>query len=78
MKKLEHPFIMMVFYALLGALIGLVTGFIFGLIIYGIATFLYEKDILQGMYPVATFLGMGCGTVLGAILGGFVGIRKIK
>ena len=75
----NHPnvFIQMVANALLGASLGLIAGLVFGFIIFFIG------DVLppfggggDGPQQIAPFLGMGCGTLVGALLGGLVGLKK--
>ena len=74
----NHPnlFIRMVANALAGAALGLIAGLVFGFIIrfisYAIPPFI-EGD---GPEQIAPFLGMGCGTLIGAFLGGLVGLKK--
>ena len=76
--KIKNPFLRMVVLALIGALLGLVSGFILGWIMYGLGIMFYEPDMRMGMYYTAPFLGMAFGTLAGAVLGGIVGIKKVK
>jgi len=63
-------------YSLSSAVVGLVSGFLLGYLIYGVGYLLYPQDISEGLYYVAPFLGMAFGSVIGAILGGVVAIKK--
>jgi ABC-type transporter Mla maintaining outer membrane lipid asymmetry permease subunit MlaE len=76
--KIKNPFLRMVVLALIGALLGLFSGFILGWIMYGLGLMFYEREVTMGMYYSAPFLGMAFGTLIGAILGGIVGIKKMK
>ncbi|MBI2473328.1 hypothetical protein HYV70_02125 [Candidatus Uhrbacteria bacterium] len=75
----NHPnlFIRMVANALAGASLGLIAGLVFGFIILFISSYALPP-FLEGDGPqqVAPFLGMGCGTLVGAFLGGLVGLKK--
>lgn len=79
MKK--NPLFEMMKDSILGALAGLVTGFILGSAINLVSVLLYPGfSGVPGapmLFPGA-FLGMGFGTVIGGILGGFVAIKKMK
>ncbi len=65
----------MVANALAGATIGLIAGLVFGFIIRFISDMI---PLIEGDGPeqIAPFLGMGCGTLIGAFLGGLVGLKK--
>lgn len=64
-------------HALAGALLGLVTGLVFGLLIQLITSFLPSfNEMGDGPHQIAAFLGMGFGTLVGALLGGVVGLKK--
>lgn len=71
-----NPLIRMAASAFAGAMLGLIGGLILGFIIQYISSFLIPTDLEDGPWQVATFLGMGFGSTIGAMLGGFVGIRK--
>ena len=62
--------------ALAGALAGLISGLIFGLLIWAIT--LVVSNTLDDMPPraLAAFLGMGFGTLAGAVFGGLVGLKE--
>jgi hypothetical protein len=79
MKK--NPLFEMMKDSVLGALGGLVTGFVLGSLINLVSVLLYPNfsgvSGAQLLFPGA-FLGMGFGTVIGGILGGFVAIKKMK
>lgn len=76
--KLKDPFFQMVVQSLFGALLGLVAGFVFGWIMYGVGSLFYYTDeqFRMGVYYTAPFLGMGAGTLVGAIMGAMISIRK--
>jgi len=62
--------------ALTGAVLGLIGGLVLGFIIQYVSSFLIPAGFEDGPWQVATFLGMGFGSAIGALLGGFVGMRK--
>lgn len=74
--KLKNSYIRMILYALSGAFLGLFFGFIFGMIIYGVGFLFFPEDITNSIYNVAPFFGMGFGSVIGAIMSGFMGLKK--
>lgn len=76
MMNHSDPFIRMTMYAFTGAALGLVGGLVLGFIIQFISSFLISENLGDGPWQVAPFLGMGFGSVIGAVLGGLVGIRK--
>jgi fructose-specific phosphotransferase system IIC component len=63
-------------HALLGALLGLIAGLVFGVIIQYINTYVTLAPDSDGPHVIAPFLGMGFGTLVGAILGGLVGLKQ--
>lgn len=72
-----NPFVQMAMHAFAGALLGLVAGLVLGLVIQWISFFVLSGELAgDGPWQVAPFLGMGFGSVIGALLGGFVGIKK--
>ena len=73
----SHPniFIRMASNAIAGAALGLIAGLLFGFIIRFISTMLMPV-FAEGPQTIAPFLGMGCGTLVGAFLGGLVGLKK--
>lgn len=71
-----NPFVQMTAHAFAGALLGLIGGLVLGLVIQGISNFMIPTDLGDGPWQVAPFLGMGFGSVIGALLGGLVGIKK--
>lgn len=76
MKNL-HPFLKMLIGALAGAIIGIVFGLALSLIIVYINQSLYSGAEMPPLdQGFGTFLGMGFGAVIGAILGGAVMNRK--
>lgn len=74
-KKVTKLFWGTVMYMLLGALVGVLAGLVFGLFI-GFVTETVAADNSEEFMSVASFLGMGIGTLLGAIFGGRVGYNK--
>ena len=61
--------------SLVGAFAGLITGLAFGLLIWFI-TFLVSSSLEIPPRALAAFLGMGFGTLAGAIFGGIVGLKE--
>ena len=74
----NHPnlFIRMAANALAGASLGLIAGLLFGLTIGFISYFVIPSFSGDGPHQIAPFLGMGCGTLVGAFFGGLVGLKK--
>lgn len=72
----SNPLIRMAANAFTGAVFGFIGGLILGFIIQYTSLFLIPAGFEDGPWQVATFLGMGFGSVIGATLGGFVGMRK--
>jgi hypothetical protein len=62
--------------ALISALVGLFSGLFLGLVIWAITLLVSSSDFQMPPREVAAFLGMGFGTVLGAIFGGIVGLKE--
>lgn len=60
---------------LAGAFAGLLSGLVFGLLIWGITLLISSSGELPPV-EVATFLGMGLGTLVGALFGGYVGLKE--
>lgn len=61
--------------ALIGAFAGLVSGLAFGLLIWFV-TLLLSSSLEMPPRQLAAFLGMGFGTLAGAIFGGMVGLKE--
>jgi hypothetical protein len=61
--------------ALIGACAGLISGLAFGLLIWFITLFV-SASIEIPPRALAAFLGMGFGTLSGAIFGGMVGLKE--
>ena len=61
--------------ALIGAFAGLISGLAFGLLIW-LITFLVSSSLDMPPRALAAFLGMGFGTLAGAIFGGMVGLKE--
>jgi len=78
MKCQCDSLVRLMIYSLISALVGLISGFLLGYIIYGVGFLFYPEDMREGLYYVAPFLGMAFGTVIGAILGGIVAIKKVS
>jgi len=70
------PFIRMAVHAILGALLGLLAGLVVGLFIRFVGSMIPPFVGEQGPQDMAPFLGMGFGTLVGAIFGGVVGLKK--
>lgn len=69
----------MVLGALLGSLLGVFSGLVFGLLIAWITTYIsHSTGRVNDAPPFAaiTFLGMGAGTIIGAIFGAIYSNRK--
>lgn len=66
---------------LIGTIVGIAAGLVFGLIIWG-AVSLIEQTIVSTSYqstpPVTfiAFLGMGAGAVIGSIFGAITGLKE--
>ncbi len=78
MKCKHDSLLKLMAYALISAVVGLVSGFLLGYLIYGIGFLFYPEEISEGLYYGAPFLGMSFGTVIGAVLGGLVAIKKVS
>jgi hypothetical protein len=76
MTKIPSPFINMLRDAVGGAVAGLITGLVLGLAIQIITLLLNPMMIEDGPGVIAPFLGMGLGTIVGAILGGIAGLKN--
>ncbi len=75
--KDNNDFIHMITTSLLGALTGLFAGLMLGLLIQGITLVLPGSSMMEdGPQLIAPFLGMGFGTLVGAILGGMLALKK--
>lgn len=76
----NDPFVSMVVHAFLGALAGMIGGAILAslLLVVSAATFGVaenSEEFRQGIVPI---LSMGAGSAIGGLLGGIVGMRKVK
>lgn len=71
-------FLCMVVEGLLGAVIGLVGGFLLGWVMYGIGRLFYAEDMMMPMYYSLPLAGMAFGTLIGAVMGSIVSIKKTK
>lgn len=82
MCNIKDPFLRLIAYGLLGALIGLIAGFVFGLAIWGsqilLCNFSEMRYCARDMLHMATFLGSGVGAFVGAIMGSVLALRKKK
>lgn len=78
MKCKHDSLLKLMAYALISAVVGLISGFLLGNLIYGISFVFYPEEISEGIYYGAPFLGMGFGTAIGAVLGGIVAIKKVS
>ncbi|MBN1494934.1 hypothetical protein JW911_04335 [Candidatus Peregrinibacteria bacterium] len=78
MKLKNNHFACLIFYGLLGAVIGLVAGFLLGWMMYGAGRLFYSQQIMEGLYYTFPLMGMACGTLVGAIMGSLTAIRRVK
>jgi len=78
MKTQCRNFLCMVVDGLMGAVIGLVSGFLLGWVMYGVGRLFFGEDIMMPMYYSLPLAGMAFGTFIGAIMGSIVGIKKSK
>lgn len=62
--------------ALGGAVAGLIAGLFFGLVIKYLTLLVSPALSVDGPGIVAPFLGMGLGTLTGAVFGALVGLKK--
>lgn len=74
----KDPFVVTAIHSFIGALGGMVCGALFLYLIMGIGSLLptYGTEEMGGGPP--PFVAMAAGAVVGAILGGVVGLRKSK
>ncbi len=74
-NKRSTKFVRMIGYATLGSLFGLVLGFVLGVVIVEVSSLVATPGPYSEGVPMemGTFLGMGFGTIIGAIFGGSVG-----
>lgn len=75
--KKKDPFLSAILHGLLGAVIGLFSGLVLGILIFWIGnamSFLDEEVV--GLYNAAPFFAMGCGSILGSLMGGLAGLKK--
>jgi hypothetical protein len=81
MCKIKDPFLKLLVHGLLGALIGLVGGFLLGLLIWGGQTIICltgTRGCHGDVIHMATFLGSGAGAFLGALMGSIFALKKNK
>ncbi|NQV90526.1 hypothetical protein HQ487_03925 [Candidatus Uhrbacteria bacterium] len=76
MPKQENDFLNMLRDAVGGAVAGLITGLVLGIAIQFISYIVLPIEFRDGPQVIAPFLGMGFGTLVGAILGGMVSLKK--
>ncbi|MBI4592077.1 hypothetical protein HY733_01365 [Candidatus Uhrbacteria bacterium] len=76
MAKKFSPFLNMLRDAIGGAVAGLIAGLILGVVIKYISIIIEPDMFKEGPQVIAPFLGMGLGTLVGAILGGFAGMKE--
>ena len=62
--------------ALISAIAGLFAGLFLGLVIWSLTLFVSSSDFEMPPREIAAFLGMGVGTVVGAIFRGIVGLKQ--
>lgn len=75
MAKTPTPFLNVMRDAVGGAVAGLIAGLILGYAIMIISFLLNPAAFEQGPGSIAPFLGMGLGTLVGAVLGGLAGLK---
>lgn len=63
-------------YSFLGMLVGVVLGFVFGLLIAEISGLFAEDSFESVPRAMSVFLGMGFGSVIGGVFGGVVGYKE--
>lgn len=78
MKCKHNALVKLMAYSLISAVVGLLSGFLLGYVIYGVSLLFYPPQISEGIYYGAPFLGMAFGTAIGAVLGGIVAIKKVS
>jgi len=66
----------MVIEGLMGAVIGLVSGFMLGWVMYGMGRLFYSEDIMMPMYYSLPLAGMAFGALIGGVMGCIVSIKK--
>jgi len=76
MAKQISPFLNMLRDSVGGAIAGLIAGLILGLAIKYITLIVLPEMFEGGPEVFAPFMGMGLGTLVGAILGGFAGLKQ--
>ena len=76
MAKQSSSFLNMLRDAVGGAIAGLIAGLILGIAIKYISIILLPDVFEEGPHIIAPFLGMGLGTLVGAILGGLAGMKN--
>lgn len=76
MFKKSDSFTKLVRTSLLAATVGLAAGLVLGLVIWFVTSLFAGNQTDLPPIQLATFLGMGMGTVLGAILGGIAALKE--
>ncbi|TAL50897.1 hypothetical protein EPN81_01430 [Patescibacteria group bacterium] len=76
MAKQISPFINMLRDAVGGAIAGLIAGLILGVAIKYITLIVLPSEFQGGPAIFAPFCGMGLGALVGAVLGGIVGLKR--
>ncbi len=76
MAKQISSFLNMLRDAVGGAIAGLIAGLILGVAIKYITLVILPSEFQGGPEMFAPFLGMGLGTLVGAILGGVAGLKQ--
>lgn len=74
--KNHDPFAPVMHHGIGGAVYGLIAGLVLGLGIQGIMMFLMGPGGDLEFPQVAPFLGMGFGSLIGAVLGGIAGLKE--
>lgn len=77
MKKKTSLFESVIKKALFASIVGLFVGLALGMVIWSIVHLLATKPDGPPR-ELAAFLGMGFGTVLGAVFGGIIGMKEVS
>lgn len=73
---MKHPLVTLATYGVLGAVIGILSGFVLSFLIRGLMWLVLEPGFDNEVFQVIHMLGMGVGAAVGGIMGGIVGMKK--